>query len=107
MRPLLVALLGLVAVSSVAHADFNRRIRLINDTNRSIVEFHASNVGTNSWEEDILGRNVLAPGNEVTINLNDGSGYCKFDFLTVMRGGQQVVKRNVNICEIESYRIYE
>jgi hypothetical protein len=109
MRSIAAAIVAFAALATVsqAHAEYDRRIRLINDTSRTIVEFHASNVGSDSWEEDILGRNTVAPGTATTINLNDGSGYCRFDFLTVLRDGQKVIKRNVNICEISSYRIYD
>jgi hypothetical protein len=71
----------------------------------TIVEFHASNIGRDSFEEDILGRRVVRPGESVVINLDDGSGYCKFDFLTVMRSGQRIIKHNVDVCQISSYRI--
>jgi hypothetical protein len=113
MRKLLAALavaivtLGTTAAIVPAHAeDYDRRVRLINETDTSIVEFHASNVGTNVWEENILDGDIVTPGHSTMINLDDGTGYCKFDFLTVLRDGQQLIKRNVNVCEVSSYRIH-
>ena len=103
MRLLLLASFMLVACTAANAED--RRIKLINESSSTIVEFHASNVGQSGFEEDILGKRVVAPGESIVVNLDDGSGYCKFDFLTVMRNGQKVVKRNVNVCEVSTYRI--
>ena len=106
MRTLLLAsaLLMACATTSTANAE-DRRIKLINESRMTIVEFHASNISRRGFEEDILGRRVVAPGQSIVINLDDGSGYCKFDFLTVMRTGQKIVKRNVDVCQISTYRI--
>ena len=103
MRILLLASALLVACTAANAED--RRIKLINESSSTIVEFHASNAGRSGFEEDILGKRVVGPGASIVINLDDGSGYCKFDFLTVMRGGQKIIKRNVNICEVSTYRI--
>src|SRR6185369_17709485 len=47
----------------------DRRVEISNDTSYTIVEFYASNVGEKAWEEDILGRDMLAPGESVVINI--------------------------------------
>lgn len=97
-------LVGVTVGAADANA-LDRRVRLINESSETIQEFHASNTGRNRWEEDILGRRTIAPGKSVVINLDDSSGYCKFDFKTVMESGKSLVKRNVNICTLENYRI--
>lgn len=100
-----LALLGATATVPSDAARLDRRIRLINGSSEVIQEFHASNTGRSRWEEDILGRRVLQPGASVVINLDDGSGFCKFDFKTVMESGRVMVKRNIDICQLETYRI--
>lgn len=104
MRKLVLLAFALLVSVSTAQAQ-DRRIRLINESSYTINEFHASNTGRRGWEEDILGRRVLKPGASIVINLNDGSGYCKFDFLTVMDNGNRIEKRNVDVCKLETYRI--
>ena len=105
-RPLLAAVLLLGATAVPAQADRqDRRIRLINASSETIQEFHASNTSRSKWEEDILGRRVLPPGASVIINLDDGSGACRFDFKTVMESGRSLVKRNIDVCRLETYRI--
>jgi hypothetical protein len=83
----------------------DRHIVLVNHSRETITEFHASNVGSTSWEEDILGDGVLQPGRWVRINLDDRSGYCRFDFKTVTESGATIIRRAVNVCELETYTI--
>ncbi len=104
MRKLLFLVLALFLAIPNAQAQ-DRRIRLINESSQTIEKFHASNVGRTGWEEDVLGRRVIRPGQSLVINLNDGSGYCRFDFLTVMANGTKIEKRNVDVCKLETYRI--
>jgi P pilus assembly chaperone PapD len=83
----------------------DRRVRLVNNSSKTIMSFYASNVRRDRWEEDILGNRTVAPGQSVSINIDDGTGACNFDFKTVMRGGQEVVKRNVDVCRVATYTI--
>lgn len=95
-----VMLLSLSAVSADA---LDRRVRIINNTNFTIVRFYGSNKGSDSWEEDILGSDVLSPYSSVNINFDDGTGYCKFDFKAVFNDGDVLIKKNINICKIGSF----
>lgn len=81
----------------------DRRVEIVNETGFTIVQFYGSNKGADTWEEDILGEDVLPSGSSVVINFNDDSGYCKFDFKAVFDDGDELVKQNVNICEIGSF----
>lgn len=110
LRPIaFAATIALAAVSaSTARADGeDRRVRIINETNHTITHFYGSNVGTDQWEEDILGQDVLPPGKSVVINFDDGSGYCKFDFKATFDDGDEVVKNGIDVCEISSFRFTE
>lgn len=91
----------LSSVSTVSALD--RRVRIVNNTGFTIVRFYGSNKGSKSWEEDILGSDVLPNGSSVNINFNDNSGYCKFDFKAVFDDGDVLVKKNINICEIGTF----
>jgi hypothetical protein len=71
------------------------------------VAFYASNVGTDSWEEDILGTGIVQPGSSIVINLDDSTGYCRFDLKTVMADGTALVRRNVDVCAVGTYSIEE
>jgi hypothetical protein len=93
-----------LAYNTPANA-YDRTVRLVNDTGRTIVEFYASNVGTDSWQEDILGDHVLPPGRSALLDMDDGTGYCVFDFKTVLRDGTSVIRRRVNVCDVGAYRL--
>jgi hypothetical protein len=95
--------LAILAIGVVDAAALDRRVRINNRSSYDIVEFYASNTGSRSWEEDILGRNILPSGNSVVINIDDGSGYCKYDFLAVFEDGDEVVSSNNNVCELSDF----
>ena len=107
MRIQSVAALSLAAAlfaSTIGSAvAMERKVQINNQTSYTIVEFYASNTGTNDWQEDILGSDVLPSGSSVSINIDDGSGYCKYDFLAVFDDGDQLVSANNNVCELDSF----
>ncbi len=104
-RTLITALAALTMAATVSAPVFaqDRRVRIVNNTGFTIVRFYGSNKGSKSWEEDILGSDVLGPGQSVNINFDDGTGYCKFDFKAVFNDGDELVSKNINICEIGTY----
>ena len=95
--------LAIMAVGTIDAAALDRRVRINNYTSYDIVEFYASNKGSRSWEEDILGRSILPAGHSVVINIDDGSGYCKYDFLAVFEDGEELVKYGNNVCELSQF----
>ena len=103
LLPACLLSLGLLGAVAGPAAAADRRVQIVNDTGFTMVEFYGSNKGSQSWEEDILGQDVLADGQSVVINFNDDSGYCKFDFRAVFEDGDEVVEAGVNVCEIGSF----
>lgn len=98
-----VLALAILAIGVVEAAALDRRVRINNRSSYDIIEFYASNTGTSSWEEDILGRDILPSGSSVVINIDDGSGYCKYDFLAVFEDGDEVVSNDNNVCELTDF----
>lgn len=94
-----LTLTACVEESSTSSAD--RHVIIVNNTNLPITRFYGSNAGADTWEEDILGTDVLPPGSSVRINFDDGSGYCTFDFKAVFSNGQSVVQTDVDVCTTE------
>ncbi|RUT35159.1 hypothetical protein EMQ25_04230 [Arsenicitalea aurantiaca] len=81
----------------------DRRVLIINETSFTIMEFYASSVDADTWEEDILGKDVLPAGDSVMMNIDDGTGACLFDFRAVFDDGDEAVKGGVNVCEIARF----
>jgi hypothetical protein len=99
-----VAAIGLIGTTRAASA-YDRHIELENRSHMTIVAFYASNVGTNDWQEDVLGSDLLRPGYRIRLDLDDGTSYCHFDFMTVFRDGTKVVRNDVNVCALNVYTL--
>jgi hypothetical protein len=103
---LLAALFGAAILAPVlAYAAEDRRVEVVNASGRELREFYASNSQRSNWEEDILGQDTLPSGRSITINIDDGSGTCRFDFLAVLDGGRKVEQRNINVCEVSRFTV--
>ena len=94
---------GLLAPDTASAQD--RRVRIVNASNATVNSFYASNANRKSWEEDILGNSVLAPGQSVMVNINDGTGACIFDFRAVLANGRKVESYGMNVCQISSWTV--
>ncbi len=102
---LLFVTLAAVSLAPDAASAQDRRVRIINAGNVTVNSFYASNTNRQSWEEDILGNSVLAPGQSVMVNINDGSGACIFDFRAVLANGRKVESYGMNVCQISSWTV--
>jgi hypothetical protein len=99
-----LALATALAIATALPATaLDRRVRIINNTGFTIVEFYGSNTGSDTWEEDILGSDVLPSGSSVVINFDDATGYCMFDFRAVFDDGDVLERGGVNVCETETF----
>lgn len=83
----------------------DRRVQVVNNTSFTIMRFQASNKGSESWEEDILGVRILSPGDTIIMNIDDGSGYCVYDFRATFDDGDAVERRGINVCKVSTFTI--
>lgn len=98
---------ALLALGTVSAQAADRHVTVKNGTSWQLRELYGSNVGTDDWQEDILGRDVLEPGESVDVNFDDGSGACKFDFKGVFADGEEVVSNNVDVCSVGKFTFTE
>lgn len=80
----------------------NKNVQIQNNTGRTIWRFYGSPVNVNSWEEDILGSDILPAGRSVNVNFADGRTICNYDMRAEFQDGTALVKRNVNVCRVSS-----
>lgn len=99
----ILAAAGFFAVSAFTASAANRHVDIVNETGKTLSEFYASATDTDDWEEDILGSDTLANGEVFDIDIDDGSGACKFDFKAVFTDGTSHVRRGVNVCSISKF----
>ena len=83
----------------------DRHIQIINNTRVVIIEIYLAQVGTDRWQKDLLNDDILEPANSVFLQIDDGTGYCRFDMKTVFDDGRSMIQRNVNMCRMEGFAI--
>lgn len=114
MKKQVLAALGAMVVMTMSTAASSkcgdgqdRRVKVTNDTSYTLTELYGSNVGADDWEEDVLGNRVLKPGQNITVNFDDGTCYCNFDFKAVFNDGTSTIKRGYNVCTGTGWRIHD
>jgi len=100
-------IMAFLAATAAQADNFNRRVKIENYTSQTMMYFYASNVDRTTWEEDILGSSVVPAGRSIMINIDDGSGYCRFDFRAIFADGSESVRSGVNVCEVGVYTYYD
>ena len=107
--PCLGLVLMALAFAAAASAD-PVTFTLVNGAEDDLMEFYASPPGVQSWEEDILGEDILEPGDSVEITIADGREDCDYDFLAVFEtyDGEEyeLEHEGIEICDGQTY-VYE
>lgn len=78
--------------------------QLNNRSGYDLYEFYASPTNVSSWEDDILGADILPSGESVEIIIADGRTQCDYDLRMVFVDGD-VLEDTVNLCDTGSYTI--
>ena len=88
--------------------------KLVNRTSRDLEEFYASPPEAEDWEEDILGGEVLGPGESITIVIDDGREDCLYDFMGVLGPNEEgtvgrgaLIQSGVSVCDGDTYEYFE
>ena len=100
MKVVLGALLAFAMLSPVAaSAQGKQDFVLLNNTGYTISEVYVSASRTDDWEEDVLGRDVLANGERVEISFPRGESACKHDLKVVYDDGEEAEWSGFDLCE--------
>lgn len=89
-------------VAAAGQQDF----RLLNNTGYVVEEVYVSAVNTASWEEDIMGKDVLAAGDHVDISFSSAEDQCMWDLMAVYDDGEEAVWHNLNLCSISQVTLF-
>ncbi|WP_455189985.1 hypothetical protein [Foliimonas ilicis] len=97
-----------IAFPSLAQAE-DLVFTLENGTNSVLTEFYTSPTGVNEWEEDMLGQDVLEPGQRVQITIADGRDVCNYDMKFEFSEDSDLdsTTDTQDLCEMGSYTIHE
>lgn len=81
---------------------------LKNKTGSVINSFYTSPVGEESWEEDVLAQEILAPGETAEVTIKDGRRACDYDMRFEFQGDDlETLEDTQNLCELGEYSVTE
>jgi hypothetical protein len=105
LSSLTIPVVALGAGSALADkADF----RVYNDSSMVLTELYVSSSSQNTWDNDILGRDVLYQGGEVQVLFNDSSpNHCLYDIRAVFEDGQVVEDYRIDVCAGSEYTFFD
>lgn len=73
---------------------------IVNKTGYPIKHLYVSEGNSNSWDEDVLGRDVLDDGESFELSFAKGEKTCKWDMKVVYDDDEASVWKNLNLCKI-------
>jgi hypothetical protein len=89
---------------TTSNADsYSRNVTIINGTSATLVQFYGSAGG--GWGHNRLGGAAIAPGGRQSINFDDGSGNCRFNFKSVFANGSERQSQNIDVCQTSSFSV--
>jgi|SRR6516165_8096821 hypothetical protein len=103
-----IAALSLVGLLRTNAGAYDRHVMIINNTSYDMVGFYASNVDSDSWQENILRNNdipPLQPGQRLRVNVDDSTGHCMYDFKANFDNGSSAVRRRLDVCYTNSWTV--
>jgi hypothetical protein len=78
-------------------------IRFQNNSGQTLMYLYASDTNNSEWEQDLLGQNVLQPGQYLDLTIHNVSN-CLYDVLFQFDNGQEL-QDVVDICSVGTYTI--
>jgi hypothetical protein len=94
------ALLLVGALSTSVFAD-SRDFTLNNNSDYTLAHAYVSPTTNDNWGADILGRDVLSPGESWNVTFDRGdANTCMWDFKAVTMEGLEVVLPHLDLCSI-------
>ena len=93
---------GVLALSAFQASAYERWINLVNNSEQTIVSVQITNVQDEYFHgPNLLGNQVVRPGQTMQIEPVRHDGYCRFDIQLAYRNGEHQDIYNVNLCERE------
>jgi hypothetical protein len=95
--------LALAALSAVPAAAQSYAVRFQNNSGATVWRIYSSPTNNSSWEQDLLGSNVLYPGQGLDVIIHNVSN-CYYDVLIEWESGYQQTD-TWDICSYNTYVI--
>ncbi len=106
---LVMAVSALALFASAPSMASDLVIKIKNGTKSVLTKVYVSPVGVDDWEEDVLGTDVLGPGETLRITLGGGRKVCNFDmkFEFSEDSNLDTTTDTQNLCKLETYTLTE
>lgn len=106
MRKLALACaLALGALFSQSALADNRDFELTNGTGYPIKHVYIDESSSDSWSDDVLGKDTLDDGDSVQIEFGKGDKGCKWDMKVVYDDGETAIWHGFDLCTINSVKL--
>lgn len=108
MRTLIgaAAIVANLAMASTAWAQAKQDFTVVNKTGYNLSKMYVSPSKSEDWDEDILGRDVMADGEEFDITFDRGDKACKWDLKVIYEDdNSSAVWHDINLCEVSRITI--
>ncbi|NJM99762.1 MAG: hypothetical protein HC800_23825, partial [Phormidesmis sp. RL_2_1] len=56
-----------------------------------------------SWEEDILGNDILSAYSSIQISIDDNRAICYYDFKAIFSDGAETTHYGIDVCDLSRY----
>jgi hypothetical protein len=103
---LVAAVLVGLAAAVPAWAQMYEKIMVVNSTGYTIAEVYIAPASSDSWEEDVLGVDVLVDGDEVEIDFRRSENTCDWHLMVIYDDGEQAVWDGLDLCEDWHYELF-
>jgi hypothetical protein len=95
---------AVLAVTALPSYAANRDFRFVNNSGQTLWELYVSPASDDSWNSDILGRNVLESGRAMMVRFPGKGNECNYDLKMVMENGQNFTTQ-LDLCSISEYEL--
>jgi len=93
------------SAAAPASNEQDRHVVVENLSGQTLRELYASPVTSENWEEDLLGESVLAAGESINADIDNGTDECIYDLRAVMADDREHIQRQVDVCTIRRWTI--
>ena len=74
-----------------------------NDSSETLWEFYVSPTTSSDWGPDLLGADVVYPGEGGDVVIADGLSTCSYDILGVFADGYEWADFAIDLCDLGEY----
>lgn len=100
------AILFVGSAAAPALAQMYEKITLVNSTGYTISEVYIAPATSSSWEEDILGIDVLADEQDVEIDFRRSENTCDWHLMVVYDDGERAVWDGLDLCKDWHFELF-